>query len=261
MVKCAIITITKVAFALLVLGACDARSHRKLRMAPDEGHGIEGSFIVQVKKQPETNQDKSKSVRIESTKVSSPLSIFLDNIELKHAVIERSFDGGFHGFTVSNLVHDKDFDTLLNHDDVLLVEQDQRLYTFAHNTQNNPPWGVDRLDQDNTNLDAKYGYDFDGEGVKVFVMDTGIVSGHNDFSGRVTCGFNAQGGNNCNDEDGHGTHMAGRSLARTSISLCSGPCLDTNTHPLFRFSDRYDWRDGKGDCQEGSTHCGQGYKW
>ena len=49
-----------------------------------------------------------------------------------------------------------------------------------------------------------------GEGVKVAVIDSGIVREHPDFRGAITDGFNARSpGAHFHDLDGHGTHCAG----------------------------------------------------
>jgi len=49
---------------------------------------------------------------------------------------------------------------------------------------------------------------FDGTGVKLAVVDTGIDPNHADFSGRIMARKNFAGGSD-DDENGHGTHVAG----------------------------------------------------
>ncbi|HEX6198944.1 MAG TPA: S8 family peptidase, partial [Thermoanaerobaculia bacterium] len=92
---------------------------------------------------------------------------------------------------------------------VAYVEQDQTVSINA--TQNNPPsWGLDRVDQRNLPLSNSYTFNFDGTGVHAYIIDTGIRASHNDFGGRASADFDAVGdGQNGNDCNGHGTHVAG----------------------------------------------------
>lgn len=76
--------------------------------------------------------------------------------------------------------------------------------------QNSATWGLDRVDQVDRPLSSQYLYQYRGSGVYAFVLDTGILAGHQDFGSRVLpgAGFisDGQGSNDCN---GHGTHVAG----------------------------------------------------
>ncbi|MCC3651075.1 S8 family peptidase [Streptomyces sp. S07_1.15] len=79
-------------------------------------------------------------------------------------------------------------------------------------SQANPPsWGLDRIDQTSRSRDGVYSYpDSAGEGVTVYVIDTGVRVTHQDFGGRASLGYDAiDGDNSATDGHGHGTHVAG----------------------------------------------------
>jgi subtilisin family serine protease len=69
-------------------------------------------------------------------------------------------------------------------------------------------WGQDRSDQ-RSGLDGSYTPPGDGSGVHVYVIDTGIDVDHPEFAGRMGAGYDATGGNDPDDCNGHGTHVAG----------------------------------------------------
>lgn len=79
-------------------------------------------------------------------------------------------------------------------------------------TQPNPPsWGIDRVDQHDLPLDKSYTWpDSAGDGVTVYVIDTGIRISHKDFGGRAAYGWDFVGNDKyAGDGNGHGTHVAG----------------------------------------------------
>jgi subtilisin family serine protease len=81
------------------------------------------------------------------------------------------------------------------------------------------PKGLDRIDQRLLPLKEGLPYTETGEGVHVYVIDTGILSSHREFTGgRVsngcsafdnTCNTNTNTNPNTKDCNGHGTHVAG----------------------------------------------------
>ncbi|NBC17993.1 MAG: S8 family serine peptidase [Bacteroidetes bacterium] len=111
------------------------------------------------------------------------------------------------GFSISNLPA-KAVRALEKNPNVAYVEQDQKVYAVG--SQSNATWGLDRSDQRDTNYDNTYNYNATGAGVHAYILDTGIRTSHNDFGGRASVGFDAIGdGQNGQDCDGHGTHVAG----------------------------------------------------
>jgi subtilisin family serine protease len=70
-------------------------------------------------------------------------------------------------------------------------------------------WGLDRVDQTALPLDQSYSFTSSGVGVTAYVIDTGILLAHNEFSGRATWGTNTTGDAQDTDCNGHGTHVSG----------------------------------------------------
>ncbi|MGH3657689.1 MAG: S8 family peptidase [Micromonosporaceae bacterium] len=89
---------------------------------------------------------------------------------------------------------------------VARIEEDGVVRATA--TQNNPPWGLDRIDERERPLSDTYSYNHRGYQVKAYIIDTGIQAGHPQFDGRARNVFDAFGGSG-RDCNGHGTHVAG----------------------------------------------------
>jgi len=71
-------------------------------------------------------------------------------------------------------------------------------------------WGLDRIDQQNGTLNNSYVYTSSGAGVDAYVVDSGLLSTHEQFAGRVKPGYSAVGkSTDTKDCTGHGTHVAG----------------------------------------------------
>lgn len=73
-------------------------------------------------------------------------------------------------------------------------------------------WGIDRVDQRSAVLNSSYDppRGLTGEGVHVYVLDTGIAMSHPEFAGRIAASYDfVNDGNGVNDCHGHGTHVAG----------------------------------------------------
>ena len=118
-----------------------------------------------------------------------------------------TYEHAVKGFSVANLP-EQAVRALEKNPNVAYVEADQEVYAIG--TQSNATWGLDRSDDRDPVLDGTYEYNATGTGVNAYILDTGIRTSHNDFGGRASVGYDAIGdGQNGQDCDGHGTHVAG----------------------------------------------------
>lgn len=78
-------------------------------------------------------------------------------------------------------------------------------------TQRPATWGLDRIDQRDLPLSGSYTYNFTGQGINAYIIDTGILPSHTEFTGRVGVlrDFVGDGRNGVDCGDGHGSHVAG----------------------------------------------------
>ncbi|MBL0885297.1 S8 family peptidase [Myceligenerans sp. I2] len=161
-------------------------------VAADSPDAIEGEYIVVLESEISTQQVSDKAHGL---------------IRKYGGEVERSYKKAIRGFsaTMSPGQANK-----LSHDPaVAYVEQNQEVH--ATGTQSpTPSWGLDRIDQRDLPLDDSYTYPNDGSGVTAYIIDTGILTTHQDFGGRAVSGTDTvDGDNDATDCAGHGTHVAG----------------------------------------------------
>ncbi|KAH7091885.1 peptidase 1 [Auriculariales sp. MPI-PUGE-AT-0066] len=107
-------------------------------------------------------------------------------------------------------------------------------------TQTDAPWGLHRLSStsavngDQTLLNYTYTYSdsYQGQGVDVYIVDTGINLAHVDFGGRAKNGYVGTGLNST-DDNGHGSNVASvaggtRWGVAKQVSLISVKVLDSS---------------------------------
>ncbi|KTW25884.1 hypothetical protein T552_03157 [Pneumocystis carinii B80] len=125
---------------------------------------------------------------------------------LKHEFIISDKLRGYHGRFLKEFMK-----YILKYDDVAFVEKDQNVYALT--LQKNAGWGLARLSHRNAlNFSTFNKYDFDsssGEGVTIYIIDTGINIEHADFGGRAKWGITIPSECENIDDNGHGTHVAG----------------------------------------------------
>ncbi|MFW1862464.1 S8 family peptidase [Acinetobacter baumannii] len=145
-------------------------------------------------------------------KDAGPSKDFAQNIVKQHAgKVLQSYDTVLKGFAIylPDTAGAAFIEAMKKNPHVLSVESDT-IVNIDATTQSNPDWGLDRIDQKALPLNSTYSYLQTGSGTTAYIVDTGILSSHQEFSGRVLSGYTAiSDGNGTTDCNGHGTHVAG----------------------------------------------------
>ncbi|KOV78494.1 S8 family peptidase [Nocardia sp. NRRL S-836] len=115
---------------------------------------------------------------------------------------------------------------------VAYVQQDG--WARMSDTQTDPTWGLDRIDQANLPLDQRFTYPNTASNVTAYILDTGIYKAHTEFEGRAKDGYDfIDNDPDASDCQGHGTHVAGTVGSKTygvakKVNLVAVRVLDCN---------------------------------
>ncbi|MGM1061847.1 S8 family peptidase [Saccharothrix sp. Mg75] len=153
---------------------------------------VEGSYIVVLRDDAAVGQQ----VQLQSGQLAARYG---GRVELTYSATVRGFSVTMEEAQARRLAADPA---------VAYVEQDA--VARATGTQDNPTWGLDRVDQEKLPLDSKYTYPDTASTVTAYVIDTGIHKAHSDFGGRASDGHDFIDDDEvAQDCNGHGTHVSG----------------------------------------------------
>ncbi|GAD95408.1 autophagic serine protease Alp2 [Paecilomyces variotii No. 5] len=134
---------------------------------------------------------------------------------------DQIFDGLKHTYNIAGQMmgysghfDDSVIEQVRRHPDVEYIEKDAEVHTMEDSSvEKNAPWGLARVSHRESlsfGTFNKYLYAADGgEGVDVYVIDTGTNVDHVDFEGRASWGKTIPAGDEDEDGNGHGTHCSG----------------------------------------------------
>jgi cerevisin len=190
-------------------------------------HEIPNNYIVVFKKHVDDSKATehhswvanihSSSVRELRKRSQAPLvtskSSWLEDFEalvgLKHTY---NLPGGIMGY--SGAFDETVLNEIRKHPDVAYVEKDQVVYALEDPVvEHSAPWGLARISHQKRlnfgNFNKYIHQASGGEGVDVYVIDTGTNTEHVDFEGRAHWGKTVPAGDADEDGNGHGTHCSG----------------------------------------------------
>jgi subtilisin family serine protease len=208
------ISLLSIAIAAGLCGPLSAACAAELRTT---ARPVPGQYIVVLK-------EDAASLAYERRRASRVSPVAREMTSRHGARLVRSYEHALRGFV--SRADDRALARLLADPRVDYIEQDGIASIGA--TQSNATWGLDRVDQRNLPLSSTYTYDTTATGVHAYIIDTGVLLNHSQFTGRMGNGYDAvTSGGNASDCNGHGTHVAG-TVGGTTYGVAKGVTL----HPV-----------------------------
>lgn len=201
------------------------------------GESIDGEYIVVLKERGSSARSveaAAEAVRGQVGKLTSKYG----------GSAKRTYTSALEGFSVA--MPESKARELAADPAVAFVEPNR--VERGDDSQADPVWGLDRVDQRELPLDKSYEFTGDASNVTAYVVDSGIRTDHQDFEGRASYGYNfVEARKTASDCHGHGTHVAGTVGGKTygvakKVKLVAVKVLDCeNAGTTENVLAGYDW--------------------
>jgi len=188
--------------AVLIFNAC--QKEPELETHAKAGDIIKGNYIVVYHPGMQLKSDALLTPEQSVEQLTTATLDMFDQYQVPAKNLGYVYSTVLEGFSAT--LTDDEFIRLRKDERVKYIEPDAIMTIFS--SQSNATWGIDRVDQRDLPLNQTYTWDATGQGVRAYIIDTGIRYDNVEFGGRASFGFDAFGGNG-NDGNGHGTHVAG----------------------------------------------------
>jgi subtilisin family serine protease len=185
---------------IVILSLLAIAAATKIRTLRSDAEIVPGSYLIKLKDDvnPDNFIAKHVSIRRSNGEV----------VALKDSVT-NVWEATIKGFAAK--LDDSELSQLDSDPQVESIEPNQVVRIAATVVQNNADWGIARHSSRGA-VSSPYTYRYDdsaGSTSRVYVIDTGIRTTHQQFGGRAVWGASFISGETNTDLNGHGTHCAG----------------------------------------------------
>ncbi|KAF0555605.1 serine protease [Gigaspora margarita] len=189
-------------------------SSENAKIVPDQ-------YIIIFKKFLDQDKIDSHYNQLRQLIVQNNDEIFNNINEIRHTYDFNEFKGYVGRFSenVLNKIRQSSEVDYVEKDQIVQINFEKKNKIKNYRIQYNPPWGLARISariDDWPSDSGRYWYhESGGDGVAVYIIDTGVNIYHDEFEGRAIWGVDFSNEGYDGDGHGHGTHVAGIVAGKT----------------------------------------------